>query len=131
MRQHIAAIEATLAPLGYQTYYVDVPETPPLPYVLLWSTSGTRTEERPVGFPAPIDDDLTDLIGATCVAATAYGVLTLRAAVRCVLDDSRPTVPGRYVELHLFDSQRTQTDREVTPHVPYGVDLYRLTSVPA
>jgi hypothetical protein len=131
MRAHIAAIEALLAPLGYETYYVDVPETPTIPYVLLWSSNGTTTEERPIGYPAPADDDLTDLLGVTCVAGTAYGVLTLRAAVRGVLNDSRPAVPGRYAELHLFDSQNTQVDRDVTPHVPYGVDLYRLTSVPA
>lgn len=131
MRAHIAAIEALLAPLGYETYYVDVPDVPTLPYVLLWGSSGTPTTERPVGFPELEDDDLTDLLGVTCVAGTAYGVLTLRAAVRAVLNDSRPTVQGRFVELHLFDSRDTQVDRDVNPHVPYGVDVYRLTSVPA
>lgn len=131
MRAHIAAIEALLAPLGYETYYVDVPDVPTLPYLLLWGSSGTPTTERPVGFPELEDDDLTDLLGVTCVAGTAYGVLTLRAAVRAVLNDSRPTVQGRFVELHLFDSRDTQVDRDVNPHVPYGVDVYRLTSVPA
>lgn len=131
MRAHVEAVRALLAPLGCETYYVDVPDRPTLPYVLLWGSNGTPTDERPIGFPAPADDDLADLLGVTCVAGTAYGVLTLRGDVRAVLDDSRPPVAGRSVELHLFDSQRTQVDRDVTPHVPYGVDVYRLTSVPA
>lgn len=131
MREHIAAIEALLAPLGYETYYVDVPETPTLPYVLLWGSSGTPTAERPIGFPDLDDDDLTDLLGVTCVAGTAYGVLTVRSLVRGVLNDSRPDVVGRFVELHLFDSRDTQVDRDVTPHVPFGVDMYRLVSNPA
>lgn len=131
MREHIAAIEDLLAQLGYETYYVDVPDAPTLPYVLLWGSGGTPTVERPVGFPALEADDLTDLLGVTCVAGSAYGVLTARSQVRAVLDDSRPDVPGRFVELHLFDSRDTQVDRDVNPHVPYGVDMYRLVSNPA
>ena len=127
MREHVAAIEALLAPLGYATYYVDVPTKPAAAYVLLWGSSGTPSGETTLGRP----DDLTDLLGVTCVAATGYGVLTVRAQVRSVLDYAQPAVPGRFVELHLFDSQNTQVDRDVTPHVSYGVDLYRLTSVPA
>lgn len=127
MREHVAAVEALLAPLGYATYYVDVPAKPAAAYVLLWGSSGTPSDETTLGRP----DDLTDLLGVTCVAATAYGVLTVRSKVRSVLDCAQPNVPGRFVELHLFDSRDTQVDRDVTPHVAYGVDLYRLTSVPA
>lgn len=127
MREHIAAIEALLAPLGLATYYVDVPEKPAATYVLLWGSGGVPSSERAIAGP----DDLTDLLGVTCVAGTGYGVLTLRADVRALLDGARPAVPGRVVELHLFDSRPTWVDRDVTPHVSSGVDLYRLTSVPA
>lgn len=127
MRAHIAAIEALLAPLGYQTYYVDVPTKPAPVYVLLWGSSGVPSSEQAICGP----DDLTDLLGVTVVAGTAYGVLTVRSQVRAVLDGAMPAVAGRVVWLRLFDSQNTQVDRDVTPHVPYGVDLYQLKSVPA
>jgi hypothetical protein len=128
MDTHVTAIERLLEPLGYPTFYVDVPDAPPRAYLLTWSSNGIPWDtERTNAAP----EDLTDLLGITHVADTARGVLQLRQRVRAVLNDARPTVPGRFVELHLFDSQRTQVDRDVAPHVPYGVDIYRLTSDPA
>lgn len=127
MREHIAAVEALLAPLGRKVYYVDADENPVPPYVLLWSSSGVAPAEVSVaGSP-----DLTDQLGVTCVAGTPYGVLTLRQQVRDALDGAAPVVPGRVVRLDLTDSRPTAVDRDVDPHVPYGVDLYLLVSVPA
>lgn len=127
MREHVAALEALLVPLGRPVYYVNAPEKPPAAYVLLWSSSGVApTEVSVAGSP-----DLTDQVGVTCVAGTAYGVLTLRSQVRNLLDGAAPEVVGRLVRLDLVDSRPTAVDRDVTPPVPYGVDLYRLISVPA
>lgn len=132
MLAHIAAVKALLAPLGYAVYYVDVPEAPTLPYVLLWGTGGTPGPERPLSGPT----DLTDRLGVTCVAGTPEGVLIVAARVRGVLDGAEPTVTGRRAWLHLWDSRAVQVDRDVTfpgtnRHPAYGVDLYRLTSAPA
>lgn len=132
MLAHITAIKALLAPLGYAVYYVDVPEAPTLPYVLLWGTGGVAGPERPLSGPA----DLTDRLGVTCVAGTPDGVLIVTGRVRGALDGARPTVVGRSVWLNLWDARAVQVDREVTipntnRHPAYGVDLYALTSVPA
>lgn len=127
MRDHIEAIKALAAPLGYPIYYVDVPEDPKPGYVLLWSSPGGPLAEasvEPVG-------DFTDELGVTAVAATPLGVLDLHGKLRHVLNGARPVVEGREVWLNLFASQRVTVDRDVTPHVPYGVDLYRLISTPA
>lgn len=132
MRAHIAAVEALLTPLGWATYYVDVPETPATAYILLWGSSGLPSSEQPLRGPV----DLTDGLGVTCVAATPYGVLSMRTAVRGVLDEAHPVVAGRVVTLSLWDSRDTQVDRDVTlpdtgRHPAFGVDVYRLMSVPA
>lgn len=127
MKPTIDAIRALLAGLGYQVYYVDVPTAPTLPYVLLWSSSGLR----PVEVPVAGSSDLTDTIGATAVAANADAVLIVQARVRGVLDGSHPAVTGRATWLNLSDSQPVAVDRDVTPHVAYGVDMYRLITTPA
>lgn len=131
MLAHITAVKALLAPLGYAVYYVDVPEAPAFPYVLLWGTGGIAGPEQPMSGPA----DLTDRLGVTCVAGTPEGVLIAAARVRGVLDGAEPAVAGRRVWLSLWDSRAVQVDREVTipntnRHPAYGVDLYALTSVP-
>lgn len=131
MLAHITAIKALLAPVG-AVYYVDVPDAPALPYVLLWGSSGVPSDDVPISGA----DDLTDLLGVTAVAGTPDGVLIVRSRVRTLLDGAHPIVAGRLVTLRLFDSRPTQVDREVTipntnRHPAYGVDLYRLTSVPA
>lgn len=131
MLAHIAAIKALLAPVG-AVYYVDVPDAPAMPYLLLWGSSGVPSDDVPISGA----DDLTDVLGVTAVAGTPEGVLIVRDRVRALLDGAHPTVAGRVVTLQLFDSRATQVDREVTipttsRHPSYGVDLYRLTSVPA
>ena len=132
MRAHIAAIMTMLAPLDHQVHFVDVPDAPTYPYILLWSSAGVPGRE------VPLCDKHTDLdtqLGVTCVAATPLGVLTLAGLVRPILDGSEPVVPGRSVRLDLTDSRDVQVDRDVTMlqpdrHPAYGVDLYRLRSTP-
>jgi hypothetical protein len=128
----IDAIKALLAPLGYPVYYVDAPDHPAMPYVLLWGSSGVPSPEQAIAGPS----DLTDSLGVTTVAATPEAVLIVRARIRTVLDGARPTVAGSLVWLNLTDSRPTAVDRDVTDpatnrHPAYGVDMYRLVSVPA
>lgn len=128
----IDAVTALLAGLGHDVYFVDVPETPTYPYFVVWSSTG-RLE-------APALDgeqtDLDDLLGVTAVAQTAESVLVISELARSVLEDAAPPVPGRRMHLRLFDSRPVVVDRDVTippanRHPAVGVDLYRLTSIPA
>ena len=127
MREHLAAIRALLTAASLTSYHIDVPDVPTLPYVLVWSSSGMPGPEQSVAGAG----DLTDLVGVTAVASSADNVLIVRDRVRAVLDGARPTVTGRVVWLNLAASGTTAIDRDVTPHVAYGVDQYRLISVPA
>lgn len=132
MQAHIDAIRALLAPAGYPVHFIEVPGAPTYPYVLLWTSSGRMEPE------ALCDEieDLNDVLGATAVGVTAEAVLTVQRKIRPLLGDSSPSVPGRSVSLRYFDSQPVQVDRDATLPTPnlhpkFGVDLYRLRSVPA
>ena len=132
MQAELAAIRALIdaLPVVAAVYDVTVPTLPTLPYVIVWDQGDTASAEVMAG------DDVHALVGITHVAGTPEGVRTVRAAVRAVLDDARPVVPGRSVELHRFDARAIEIDNDVTipntsTHPAYGVDIYSLTSVPA
>lgn len=133
----IAEVAAIRALIPYTTYFVDVPTTPAYPYVLVWSGSGAPGVEQDV---TDARTDIDTMVGVTAVAGTADGVLIVQAAVRAVLcpagQPKSLTVPSRTAVLRLFDSQPVTVDTDVTitatgRHPAYGVDLYRLISVPA
>jgi hypothetical protein len=128
VKPYIDAIKAMLAGLGYAVYFVDVPTAPALPYVLLWSpATGLPLAETSV---APVGD-FTTPIGVTTVAANPDAVLIATSRVNGALDGAQPAVAGRVVWLNLTDAQPVAPDRDVTPHVAYGVGMYRLISTPA
>lgn len=133
MKAHIDGIKALLAPYGHPVHFVDVPEVPTYPYVLLWSGLGRLTSDEFDGE----QDDLNDLLGVTTVAANPDATLIAGARVRSYLLGKQPVVEGRYVQpLHLHDSQTVAVDRDVTipnanRHPSFVVDLYRLISEPA
>lgn len=131
MKAHYAAIEAALTAL-YTAYVVDVPDTPTLPYYVLWGPAGTLPEESTVAGRLSTDFD-TDVY-VTAVAGTGEGVLTMQAAARSAL--ATVTVSGRSVAVTLADSRPLMVDRDVVlpdtdRHPVYGVDVYRLQSTPA
>lgn len=135
MRSHIAAIRA-LIPTAYATYFVDVPEAPTYPYVLLWTSAGAPGIETPV---CDTNRDLDAVIGITHVATTPDGALIATEQTRRVLQPGggilRLNVPGRAAWLKRFDSRDVQVDRDVTlpasnRRPSFAVDLYRLTSAP-
>ena len=131
MKAHIDAVRAALATVGYKVYYVAAPASPVLPYFIVWSSAGRPALEVDV---TGTTDGIDTPVGVTAVAGSPDGVLMMQGLARAAL--SKPLeVPGRIVWLSLFDSQNVQVDRDVTlpgtnAHPAYGVDLYRLQSVP-
>ena len=126
-----AAIKAALSAL-YATYHVAAPDTPTLPYYIVWGPSGALPEEVTVA--GQLWDDVDTDVYVTAVAGTAEGVLTMQAAARTVM--RAVTVTGRHVALTLTDSRPLMVDRDVIlpntdRHPVYGVDVYRLQSTPS
>lgn len=133
MLDHIDAVRALLAPAGLDVHFVDVPQKPAYPYVLLWCPPGNVLALTLDGIRSALDEDL----GVTVADLTPEGVLVNVRNVRALLDDTQPAVAGRVCELHLTPrSQPVTVDRTVEleqsgQHPAYAVDLYRLTSTPA
>jgi hypothetical protein len=129
MRAHITAIRALAEPL-YPTHYAEVHGDPTYPYVLVWSSPGRLTTAT----LSDALDILDDTLGVTAVALTGEGVLAVQAAVRAVLHGATLAVPGRFAGLRLAGSQPVAVDHTVTltdgRHPAYGVDTYRIHSVP-
>ncbi|MFL6138802.1 MAG: hypothetical protein ACJ74O_13515 [Frankiaceae bacterium] len=68
----------------------------------------------------------------TAVGEDRNQVDAVRAALRAVLLDVAPDIEGRDCwPIRLHDSQPARRDDDVQPSVMYGVDIYRLSSVPA
>lgn len=133
MKAHIDAIRVLLEPYGKPVHFVDVPEAPTYPYVLLWTSAGRMVSDEVCGKL----DDLNDILGVTIVGATPDAVLVATPRVRSYLMDKQPQVANRHVQpLRLFDSQNVDVDTDVTVpatnrHPAFAVDLYRLISEPA
>lgn len=131
MRAHIDAIKANLATAGHPVYFVAAPPSPVFPYFLVWSSAGDPATEVDV---TGTSSDLDTVVGVTAVAGSPDGVLIMQALARAALSAPLQVV-GRLCWLSLFDSQNVQVDRDVTlpgstQHPAFGVDLYRLQSVP-
>lgn len=136
MRSHIDAIKALIPP-AYKVYFVDVPEAPTYPYVLLWTSAGAPGLEESV---CGTNADLDAVVGVTHVAVSPEAILAVVPKVRGALQPGdrikRLNVAGRAAWLKRYDAQTVQVDRDVTlpapnRHPAYAVDLYRLTSTPA
>lgn len=140
MKAHIDALRARITTAtGYVTHYVQAPDTPTFPYVLVWGPSWNAGDE-PVLCGA--NEDLNALVGLTAVAGTPDGVLIMHDAIRGALCPagrmSELTVAGRsaWIVLQPGYGQSVQVDREVTipatgGHPAFGVEMYRLRSTPA
>lgn len=132
MNEVIAALKAALVAAGVPAYFVDAGQSPAVPYVVLWSSSGTPPQERVVGCVDGFDDNL----GVTAVAGTTEGVLMYQDTIRGVLDGfSGSTVGGLAVWLTRYDSRPVQLDRDhpiaANTYPAFGVDMYRLHATPA
>jgi hypothetical protein len=126
------AIRLALVSGGWPTFYVEAPEHPDVfPYLVLGSSSGRMVA------PALCADlsDLDDLVRVMAVGLTPESVVVTQEGVRAALHNTHPAVYGRSVTVRLFGSEPVAVDRDMTVaptnrHPAYGVDLYRLTSVP-
>jgi len=127
----IESIKARLEAEGYGTYFINVPDAPKYPYVLLWTGSG----QLEVG---PMDGtrDLRDTLGVTMVSTFALGVLEMSKIVRAALVGFAPASDTWSVAefREPYDSQDIQPDKDVSlPEKGYpffGVDLYALDGTP-
>lgn len=127
------AILDALEALGWPVFFVDAPERPTdLPYLVLVTSSG-----RLLG-PALCAEltDLDDLVRVMAVHHNPEAVVLAQEQVRAVLHNTHPAVEGRAVTVRLYGSEPVGVDRDMTipttnRHPAYGVDIYRLTSVPA
>lgn len=133
MIAELDAITDALEALGWPIHYVDAPEHPTeLPYLVLGSSSG-----RMFG-PALCATltDLDDLVRVMVVHHNPHAVVLAHEQVRAVLDNTHPPVAGRSLTVRLLASEPVAVDRDLTiattnRHPAYGVDTYRVTSVPA
>lgn len=120
---------ALLSTLGYKVYDTDVPDTPTLPYLLVWGGDANPNREQPLSSRA---DGVSDRVGVTVVAGTPAGVRTVHKQARALLQpDGYPITLGGYT-LKIRDHQPTQVDRDVKltntdRHPAFCVDLYSVT----
>lgn len=133
LSEHIAAVIA-LMPTGVATLYDgQVPTEPVFPYNVLWSTGGARPSVSQATEMSQLDVSLY----ITTVAATAESARIIQNSVRDSLLGVRPAVAGRSCwMLSIQYSEPIRQDTEVTItgtnlHPVYGVDVWRLASVPA
>ena len=139
MKAHIDALRARITTAtGYATHYVQAPDKPTFPYVLVWGPSWNAGDEPTL---CGTNADLDALVGITAVAGTTDGVLVMQDAIRAALSPAgrmtQLTVAGRSAWLVLAPGygQSVAVDREVTliegGHPAFSVEMYRLRSTPA
>lgn len=129
IRAHVAAVYALLdAVANLNVYDGVVPNTPALPYVVLWANQGapsSNTVEQ-----ASTRRDFT--IQTTYVGSTPEQARWAAEKAQGALLDVTPTVAGRQCwPLVVEASQSTRVDLDVDPPVFLSVDVWRLASVPA
>ena len=137
MRDHIAALRATLAAAGLTSHYVTVEGSPTYPYVLL---SPGLSAPHP---DAPLCDSFATLafdILVTAVAGTPDGADIVAARARAALcPGDRPTilpVAGRRASIKWERMETAGVDRDVTiPNTnrnpAFRKDSFRIESTPA
>ena len=132
MRCLIESVIARLAAHDVTGYWLEVPDKPTWPYVVLWSTVGRLRRET----YAATADHLADRLGVTMASQSALGVLGHAANVRAILDGWTPAATAwDMAPLALWDSQQAQPDLAVKlpatgRHPYYAVDLYDLRGEP-
>ncbi len=131
----MAAVKAALG-TSHPVHEITVVGTPTYPYYLLWSSNGNPPVERSVRAETT---DIDDTFGVTSVGLTPDSVRIIAKNARDALcPNGLPTtlaVTGRVVTVSLAESRPIQPDKDVTlqsgAHPLYGVDVFRIASVPA
>lgn len=134
MRDHLDAIAARLAPLGYVTHLYAAPEITGQ-YLIL----GGRGWDDGVEEGLAPTDDLDTVVPITAVTGTPAGAEKMLRLVRAELSPGRqPTrlaVPGRSAHVMFVRSELIGVDQSVKitgtdRHPGYGVESYRVVSDP-
>lgn len=136
MIAEVLAAKSALASLSIPVYVSEAPSDAPLPRIILWTSAGARSLDTGV---VPVGDVIDDQLGVTLAAETAEAVLVLAPQARALLTPTGVgslTVTGRTVTLEHVEARAVQIDRDVTipntnRHPAYGVDLFRLVSIPS
>ena len=129
MRDIIAAVRDLIEDEGITTHFVDVPESPTYPYVLVWSSPGAIATSS----LSDDDDHINDVIGLTYVATLAESVMDLASVVRPLVRRTRMSLgDGVVAWLRPHDTRAVEVDRSVNlpgiGHPVYAVDLLRVTT---
>lgn len=125
---HHAAVVALIG--STVRLYADgrVPDNPTLPYAVLFMGSGTaaRTTLQAVSDRRDVEFQVTS------VGLDGAGARSVAERVRTAVLDKRPTVAGRSTNpVVQVVAEPLRTDRDVTPHRLYLVDVYSFSSVPS
>lgn len=116
------ALQAT----GYAVYDTDVPETPALPYVVVWGGAAAPHGERCL---ADRMIGVRDRLGITTAAGTPEGARIAHQRVRAIVQpDGFPASFGGF-QVRLTDHQPVQVDRAekitgTNRHPAYCVDIF-------
>src|SRR5690625_1579856 len=111
MLAHVHAVrDQLLAPLGYQVYATDVPESPTYPYILLAFTPGEWDAVAQGDGYGTLDTFLDTIVAGL----TSDQVLVVHRRIRAVLQGRAPTIAGRRVDpLRQFHAEPVRVDRDV------------------
>jgi hypothetical protein len=129
IRAHVTAVVGLLDAVANLTVYDgEVPNTPTLPYVVVFSDQGPATR---TGFEA-VSDRRDFTFQTSAVGSTPEQARWAAEKTSAALLDVTPTVASRtcWPITHL-GSQPTRPDLDVDPPVYLAVDQWRLPSIPA
>lgn len=125
---HAGGVRALIEAAGVRLFEGERPADSPLPCAVLYMGTGTQSRTRHV----PVSDQRRTSFQLTYVAEDVDGVLWLIDRIRPAVVDRRPAVSGHQTGPVVHDAaEPIRPDRDVTPVVPYAVDVFSFLSVPA
>lgn len=132
IRAHVAAVKALLAGQGLTVHEGGAPDDATVPYVVLWTDSGTRTRTK----MCPTSDQADLFVTAVSVGSTEEQTGWVAEKVFAALLDQAPAVAGRSIAPMTHEaSDPLRRDPDVVQ--PGGaivfeqVDVFRLISRPS
>lgn len=125
---HAGAVVALLQGAGLTVYDARVPDSPTLPYVVLYAEPGLLQRSALAATSGWLDWPFQ----VTAVGKERSQAAWAAQKARAALVDVAPTVTGRTCSPILQDSSQPITrDDDITPPVFYVAAGYRLLSVPS
>lgn len=131
IREHAAALEELLAAQNLAVYQGGAPDAATVPYAVLWTDSGTRTQEK-----LPVDSSTVNmLVSVTSVGSTTEQAAWVADRVFAALLDQTPVITGRICQpvTHEVSDPVRRDDDVIAPGgspVYQQVDVFRLVTRP-